>query len=141
MVGGGAANHPKHPFNHFGRSMFLYRLQVVATDYAARWGRPICMNDMSLIRGGVFDYLNFDFRPPHFEHQNGDNADFRSNNTIIRGDTPSCLGSPVTAEGITWMRDELQAIFGHTDHCREHPGEANEHWHVRDQARAVPLCQ
>lgn len=107
---------------------------MLADAYNLEWGAPMCMNDISLIRGGVFD-LGGRFQPPHHEHRQGDTTDIRSNNNIARDRHPGCPGTPVTTEGLQWMQDTLFAIFGHRDHDRESQGTANEHWHVRRQAR------
>lgn len=115
-------------------------LQALAAEYRLLHPSrdPLCYNDMSLIRGGVFD-LQFNFViardfftgkaiGSHQEHQDGRAADLRI--VTIQRD---CLGVPGDTQGDAEMRQLLNAIFGHDDHLR-HPDDPI-HWHIRHENR------
>jgi alpha-tubulin suppressor-like RCC1 family protein len=124
-----------HPSNHYGTASFIAKLQRLAADYHARWPEleVLCFNDMSLIRGGVFDFQNT-WAPPHAEHQIGKNADLRT----LRGPKQGCrTGIPVANPEVrTWFKTELFNIFGHRDHCLEYPlSTTDQHYHLRDLER------
>jgi len=73
-----------HPINHFGRRSTVTSLKQIAWNYyfefsAAPLFPALSINDMSLIRGGLFD-LKADWSPEpngHHEHRYGNQVDVR----------------------------------------------------------------
>lgn len=73
-----------HPFptNLYGRQVLIDSLTAVAVRFREEFPRPpgplLGYNDMSLPWGGVFDYQDDDWTPPHCWHRNGLVCDVRT---------------------------------------------------------------
>jgi hypothetical protein len=65
-----------------GTSSALNNLTSIAIWYNWLFGRTLSINDMSLIKGGLFD-VNHDYLKPHSWHRTGDSADI---NKLENGD-------------------------------------------------------
>ncbi len=65
-----------HTDNHYLSPAVLPRVQAFATSVSQRTNGRILvgLDDMSLVRGGIFD-LNGDFQPSHFLHRQGHDVD------------------------------------------------------------------
>lgn len=83
-----------HPSNHYATSNTRTQLASVATDYYNLYpGDPdLAHNDMSLVRGGVFDLgPNYDgtyWQPPHHEHRVGRNCDLSNSDNLPSSHLP-----------------------------------------------------
>jgi hypothetical protein len=66
-------NHPD-PVAFTGSALTLQMLPLVAENYWILSGRRLSVNDMSLIKGGLFD-INATWVPPHSSHREGKDAD------------------------------------------------------------------
>lgn len=63
-----------HPDNHYGTPSTKTRVAGLARDYFEQAGIAIGINDMSLVRGGLFD-LRANWLPPHKWHRTGMSVD------------------------------------------------------------------
>ena len=63
-----------HPDNHYGTSSLVTGLRALALAFYQEFGKPLYVNDMSLVVGGLFD-INDDWDTPHSTHRYGRNAD------------------------------------------------------------------
>ena len=63
-----------HPDSHYGTSSTKTRIAAMATDYFEETGIAIEINDMSLVRGGLFDW-KATWAPPHHWHRVGKSVD------------------------------------------------------------------
>jgi hypothetical protein len=127
-----------HPFNHWGRSSFNQKLENFGFAYATRYPafEKVCLNDMSLPRGGKFDALGH-WTGAHESHQTGQDVDIK---TLSHATGDCASGIPwATQPGVrTWLSLNLVQIFGHGDHCIEfvnNQGGGTEHLHVREFSR------
>ncbi len=73
---GGLDTHP-HAVGFTGTPLALQMLPLVAQNYFVLSGRLLSINDMSLIKGGLFDYKASEkpWEPPHKSHREGKDAD------------------------------------------------------------------
>jgi hypothetical protein len=94
QIGGNTNNHGDNTWNHWMTPSALSGLTNAAISYlnANNPGHAICINDMSLPIGGVFDYLHSDWMPPHIAHDKGTAVDVAdtskqcaANNVVIPG--------------------------------------------------------
>ena len=60
--------------NHLGTNDLIDALSAISLNYVQKGGEKIYINDVSLPYGGLFD-MRGDWRPPHYEHRVGTNAD------------------------------------------------------------------
>jgi hypothetical protein len=67
----------QHTDNHNGTATTLTLLQPMASDYFGVTGQRLCVNDLSLPWGGLFDIGN-NWGPPHGLHRIGKSADFNT---------------------------------------------------------------
>lgn len=65
-----------HRSSHHGRPEFIAILKSVAKQLNSAGNLNLQVNDISLPAGGVFD-LNLNWKPSHFTHRFGKNADIR----------------------------------------------------------------
>jgi hypothetical protein len=105
-----------HPQNHYGTRGLVSALKSLGADFYEKFGKPLMVNDMSLLNGGLFD-INGDWTTPHVEHRDGTNADVRS--------------AGMSNEERTWFRQAATDLgFGVLLH-----GDP-QHWHLSFGARA-----
>lgn len=111
-----------HPDNHRGEWWFIDTLHQLASNYHAVWPEHgvLAYNDLSLIRGGVFD-INQNYNPPHNLHRTGEDIDVRANNA------PNAI--PHIAEVRDWFVSEVERLFGRPP-LLESAGTGNEHYHI-----------
>ena len=68
-----------HPQNHYGTSSMITGLKALALAFYEKFGKPLYVNDISLVVGGLFDITcpggvcNWD--TPHSSHREGRDAD------------------------------------------------------------------
>lgn len=76
QVGGNTTNHGDNTWNHWMTPGALSGLSAAATSYLNNYnrGHSICINDMSLPIGGVFD-IHDNWTSPHLSHDKGTAAD------------------------------------------------------------------
>jgi len=67
----------QHTDNHNGTATTLTLLQAMAFDYFGVTGQRLCVNDLSLPWGGLFDIGN-NWAPPHGWHRVGKSVDFNT---------------------------------------------------------------
>lgn len=84
----------------------------------------IGINDMSLVRGGLFD-INNNWAQPHMEHRVGINADIRAN---------SCFNRTNFIPDDPTVRDMWVIFCGQNSiNCRlDFPNTCSEHYHLTD---------
>jgi len=125
LIGGGAAA-PAHPVNHYGTITFITNLTNLAANYHNDFPAldVIGINDMSLVRGGLFD-INNNWAQPHMEHRVGINADIRAN---------SCFNRTNFIPDDTTVRMRWVFLCGQNSiNCRlEFPNTCSEHYHLTD---------
>jgi hypothetical protein len=118
---------PTHQDNHWGRVPAINAMQGVAVQYRSEYpSNPVIgLNDVSLIRGGVFDlgpqYGGVYWQPPHHQHDWGTAFD-------VRGDDSKPNSIPEDPA----VQDRFQLIcigFGASEVHHESPGTGNEHFH------------
>lgn len=63
-----------HPEGHWGTGDTIKKLKEIAEEYYKRSGIILSINDISLPRGGLFDYEGT-WEPPHSSHRTGTDAD------------------------------------------------------------------
>ena len=63
-----------HPEGHWGMRDILDALQEIAQEYRSLTGRQLSVNDISLPKGGLFDFYAT-YAPPHRTHRTGTDAD------------------------------------------------------------------
>jgi len=73
-----------HPRNHYGTTDTVGKLQKIAEKYYKLSGKYLYINDMSLPKGGLFDWKaakapKYIWNPPHLSHRKGTNADIDRN--------------------------------------------------------------
>jgi hypothetical protein len=101
-----------HPSNHWGRSSFNQKLTNLANLYSAAYPsfEKLCINDMSLPRGGKFD-VDGSYTGSHESHQTGQDADIK---TLSHATSPCMSGIPWQQPGVrSWLSMNLAAVFGH----------------------------
>ncbi|MGH9788516.1 MAG: hypothetical protein ACRD4U_07435, partial [Candidatus Acidiferrales bacterium] len=122
-----------HPNNHFGTLTFNARLSNLAAAYHNEFPEldVIGINDMSLVRGGLFDIDVF-WQPPHDQHRLGINADVRASVTPPPGGQPPACGPgrdnnaiPVdVAVRLRWVQlcgnNSINCALEFQHDCREH---------------------
>jgi hypothetical protein len=60
----------------FGADFLTHQMiPAIAEEYTALSGRTLSINDISLPKGGVFDYLNLNWLGPHNSHREGNDVD------------------------------------------------------------------
>lgn len=66
-----------HPVNHYATPEMKSALQALAMKFSAETGLTLGINDISLIKGGIFDYKpsTNPWMPPHASHRLGVDAD------------------------------------------------------------------
>ncbi len=72
-------NDPYHPKVHYGTPAMLQGIRELAKAFFNTYNKKVEVNDMSLPRGGLFDY-NGNWVPPHQTHRTGINADIQTRN-------------------------------------------------------------
>lgn len=94
---------PSHPSNHFGTPTLCTGIASLAAAFYGKFNKPIYVNDMSLVGGGIFD-INANFAPDHITHRQGRNVDI--NHSSMTEDqreffrsTAEALGFSVSAHG------------------------------------------
>lgn len=77
QIGGSTDSHGDNTWNHYMTVSASTGLQSATTFYINNYnpGQKICINDMALPIGGVFDYKYNDWQPPHASHDKGTAAD------------------------------------------------------------------
>lgn len=68
---------PTHPVNHCGLPILISKIQQLASEYHAKFGKNLFVNDMSLLEGGLYDFKNT-WAPPHITHREGRTVDINS---------------------------------------------------------------
>ncbi len=63
-----------HPEGHWGMRDTLDALQEIAQEYRSLTGKQLSVNDISLPKGGLFDF-HATYAPPHSTHRTGSDAD------------------------------------------------------------------
>jgi hypothetical protein len=111
----------QHPFNHFCQSDFCSTLVTLADSYSLTWNVILAYNDASLLKGGIFD-INYNWIPPHAEHQDGREVDVRANG----GQWSIPFDDTIRA----WFVQKVIDLFGQGP-LLEDVGTSNEHYHVR----------
>jgi hypothetical protein len=112
---------PEHPLNHYGISAFNTGLANLAADYHNRFPAldVIGINDMSLVRGGLFD-IDANWQPDHMTHRKGRNADIRANSCFNR---PNFIPDD-TAVRMAWLdfcgQNGITCQLKFENTCREH---------------------
>ena len=106
-----------HPEYHYGTSDTVSDLQGVASDFHAAYpsANYLVYNDMSLVKGGIFDYCSCPtcngghWQTPHSQHRVGRNCDLSNiedYNTTQRNTLQSIIeqdyGGDVDPEGDHW---------------------------------------
>jgi hypothetical protein len=80
----------------------------------------LAFNDVSLVRGGLFDY-QATWAAPHQYHRDGRDADVRANTAENAVPHDNAIRQ--------WFTARIIGIFGRTA-GREFPGQAFEHYHI-----------
>jgi len=75
-----------HPWNHYGATNTLEKLKEIAKAYYKLSGRTLSVNDMSLPKGGLFDF-EATWEPPHITHRTGTDADIDRKDISCYDDT------------------------------------------------------
>jgi hypothetical protein len=70
-----------HPGNHYGDPGFIAKIEKLADEFFVRFAKPIYVNDISLVWGGVFDH-EATWKPPHKKHGEGRSADINSRSML-----------------------------------------------------------
>ena len=110
---------PAHPKNHFGTAIALEKLQQIAQKYfnttndennPTEQKRKLKINDISLVRGGVFD-LNLNWvgdnqNDPHWGHRTGTEVDIETKDSL--GNDTSCTSVP---EGNDLVKEAVEAVI------------------------------
>ena len=107
-----------HPEYHYGTTGTVSDLQGVASDFHAAYpsANYLEYNDMSLIKGGIFDYCSCPtcngghWQTPHSEHRTGHNCDLSN----IEDYTPT-------------QKTTLNTIIGNYDGGKI---DEDNHWHL-----------
>lgn len=63
-----------HASNHWGTPGLCAAIRNLGAAFQTQFNKPINVNDMSLVTGGMFD-IQGGFSPPHQTHRNGRNVD------------------------------------------------------------------
>ncbi len=63
----------------FGTRFAIQYLKLVAENYSVLSGKTLSVNDISLLKGGLFD-INADWAMPHKSHRDGKDADINRGN-------------------------------------------------------------
>jgi hypothetical protein len=71
-----------HPINHFGTTDTNSKILALANEYYGKEKKPLYINDMSLIWGGLFD-ISGTYSPPHHEHTNGTSVDIAATKNAL----------------------------------------------------------
>lgn len=87
----------QHYQNHFGTPTLVGDVVQLASQYFAKTGKTLQLNDMSLPQGGLFDIGN-DWLAPHFLHRDGNSVDFNKSHID---------GSPVDRNLLTRLAKKL----------------------------------
>ena len=113
-----------HPSNHFGVLAFNTNLTNLAAAYHNEFPAldVIGVNDMSLVRGGLFD-IDANWQQDHIEHRLGINTDIRAND---------CFGRRNFIPRDTAVRDRWIDLCGQNGiSCRlEKENTCREHYHL-----------
>lgn len=107
-----------HPYNHHGRAWFIALLEAIASYYKQEYsseGYKLAFNDISLLHGGVFDWLNNQFTGSHYYHHLGEHVDLRTNggNSV-----------PNDASVRLWLSNLIHTVLGY------YPYDETDHWHL-----------
>lgn len=106
---------PEHPgsYGFNGTMNTVSRMLTIAQQYRQQTGDRLCVNDMSLPSGGIFDlgpaYNGLWWKPPHSEHTKGLNVDL----------TFGCNSHPQTMYTIAIQNgggDGPGGIYTHSNH-------------------------
>lgn len=81
---GGLDTHP-HTVGFAGTPFALQMLPLIAQNYYVLSGRLLSINDMSLIKGGLFD-IDAQWTPPHSSHREGKDADINREGIVCDQD-------------------------------------------------------
>jgi hypothetical protein len=117
-----------HPDNHWCQAFFCDKLMQVAYEYAVRYpGLILAYNDVSLVRGGLFDYAaNWTDYPGHVRHRTGKDADLRTNCTGPY--SVPCPELRTINEIRRWLIDRYTAVMGRQP--AYHGSGDNRHLHI-----------
>jgi Penicillin-insensitive murein endopeptidase len=66
-----------HPDNHYGVPALIEKLQILGLGYFEKFSKNLFVNDMSLVRGGIFD-IKTNWTKPHATHNTGKHVDLNS---------------------------------------------------------------
>ena len=80
-----------HPDGVYGTGDTIDKLERISKKYKGRTGRPLSVNDISLIKGGLMDWKTT-WNPPHHTHRRGTDVDI--NTTDGGGSTIACFQNP-----------------------------------------------
>lgn len=97
----------KHPQGTSGTPDALNKLKILSALYfiKSNQGRRLSINDISLPKGGLFDYLN-DWTPPHAEHRLGTQVDLNRAGFDQQGNPLPELNCPddlALHEALDWL--------------------------------------
>jgi hypothetical protein len=106
LVGGTST----HPSNHWGTPSLCDGINQLGAAFQAQFNKPIYVNDMSLMWGGLFDF-KADLSPPHQTHRYGHDVDMNY--------------SSMTEAERTWFKAKAESL-GFTVEIHPNP----DHWHL-----------
>lgn len=100
-----------HPSNHWGTSGLVSAIRQLGAAFHAQYDKPIYVNDMSLVTGGLFD-INGNFQSPHQTHRDGRHVDMN--------------WSSMSDAERTWFKAKAEEL-GFRVELHNNP----THWHLR----------
>jgi hypothetical protein len=119
-----------HPSNHWLIPKMDTLLKVLADSMAASpGGHNLYINDISLEKGGRFDFLYHKFGTPHAEHMLGRDADIRTDSNKVGGWNQTHLARIVEI----WENRLHGVVHDETKHPNGTPipSDSGPHYHLR----------
>jgi murein endopeptidase len=128
---GGTATHPE---GHWGTEDTIIKLKDIAEKYYKLSGRIISINDISLPRGGLFDYRNT-WKPPHKSHRTGTDADINQGQGPKNVDQIPCYKNDKLKEAIKKVAGGksypiLRCEDGNLEYCIPPEGKECIYYHI-----------
>jgi hypothetical protein len=103
---------PTHPVNHYATATLVNLVTQLGQSYFQQFNRPIFVNDMSLVNGGLFDH-QANWRPPHQTHRDGRRVDI--NSTTMTPEQQAFFRRTATALGFTTVTLETNPPHWHLE--------------------------
>lgn len=122
------------PEGHWGTKDTINKLKEIAEEYYDLTDRILSINDISLPRGGLFDYKKT-WKPPHDSHRTGTDADINQGQGPENVDKIPCYKNKILKEAIKKIAGEqpypiLRCENRKKEYCLPPEGEDCIYYHI-----------